>query len=128
MAAQILIVEDNATNLELVDYLLKCRGYATVSAIDGEQGLRSARERRPDLIVCDLQMPVMSGYEVIRELKRDAHLKHIPVVAVTASSMSGDARKALAAGFDGYIAKPLDPEGFVAQIEAFLPAELRAGD
>ena len=126
MAARILIIEDNATNLELVEYLLTRNGYQTLSAVNGEEGLRIACEQRPDLILCDLQMPVMNGYEVVRELKNDENLKQIPIVAVTASSMPGDAQKALDAGFNGYVSKPLEPEIFVQQIEGFLSDNVRA--
>ena len=74
----------------------------------------------PDLVLCDLQMPVMDGYVLIRQLKADRQLQSIPVIAVSASSMSGDSAKAIAAGFDGYISKPIEPETFVSQIEAFV--------
>ena len=125
MPARILIIEDNATNLELEQYLLGSAGYVTLSAADGEEGLRVARQERPDLVLCDLRMPVMNGYEVVQEFKADTQLRLTPIVAVTASSMSGDSKKALAAGFDGYIAKPIEPETFVQQVEDFLPRELR---
>lgn len=120
MKAKILIIEDNATNLELEEYLLTLSGYETLSAVNGEEGLCIAREQRPDLILCDLQMPVMNGYEVVHELKNDKNLRKIPIVAVTASSMPGDANRAMGAGFNGYISKPLEPETFVQQIEGFL--------
>lgn len=125
MSARILIVEDNATNLELEQYLLNSAGYATLSAMDGAEGLRMTRQELPDLVLCDLQMPVMNGYEVIKELKADTQLRRIPIIAVTASSMSGDSQKAMAAGFDGYIPKPIEPETFVRQVEDFLPPGLR---
>jgi CheY-like chemotaxis protein len=125
MLARILIIEDNATNLELQQYLLNSAGYVTLSAADGAEGMRVARQERPDLVLCDLRMPIMNGYEVVQEFKADTRLQQIPIVAVTASSMSGDSKKALAAGFDGYIAKPIEPETFVQQVEDFLPRELR---
>lgn len=126
MKVRILIIEDNAANLELERYLLNSAGYATLTAEDGAEGLAMMRQELPDLVLCDLQMPVMNGYEVIREFKADSLLRQIPIVAVTASSMSGDSKKAMAAGFDGYIPKPLEPETFVQQVEAFLPPDLRA--
>ena len=126
MAARILIIEDNKANLELVEYLLKASGYATLAAQDGEQGVRAARKEKPDLIICDLQMPVMDGYEVVRELKKDPLLRPIPVIAVTALSMPGDRNNVLAAGFDGYLSKPIEPETFVRTVEGFLPPGLRA--
>jgi len=126
MPARILIAEDNRASLELVEYLLGAMGYATLTAANGGEGLRLAREKVPDLIVCDLQMPVLNGYEVVRGLKADPLLRPIPVIAVTAYSMPGDREKALAAGFNGYFSKPIDPEAFVGEVEKFLPPELRA--
>ena len=125
MAARILLIEDNKTNLELTEYLLKASGYSTLAAGNGEEGIRAAQKEHPDLIICDLQMPVMNGYEVVRELKEDPLLRPIPIIALTALSMPGDRRNVLAAGFDGYMAKPIDPETFVRTIEGFMPPELR---
>ena len=119
MAARILLIEDNPPNLELMSYLLGAFGYQALSAVDGLEGLDMARQV-PDLIICDLQLPTMNGYEVARQLKADAALRAIPLVAVTAFAMVGDREKVLAAGFDGYITKPIDPETFVRQIEGFL--------
>ena len=126
MAARVLIIEDNKANLELVEYLLKASGYTTLTARDGEEGVAAARKEHPDLIICDLQMPIMDGYEVLRELKKDPLLRSIPVVAVTALSMPGDRNNVLTAGFDGYLSKPIDPETFVRTVEGFLPPGLRA--
>lgn len=126
MVARILVIEDNNANLELTEYLLKASGYATFAARDGEEGVRAARKEHPDLIICDLQMPVMDGYEVLRELKKDPLLRQIPVIAVTALSMPGDRSSVLALGFDDYVSKPIDPETFVGTVEAFLPPPLRA--
>jgi len=126
MAARILIIEDNKANLELVEYLFKASGYTTLAARDGEQGVGTARKEHPDLIICDLQMPIMDGYEVVRELKKDPLLRPIPVIAVTALSMPGDRNNVLAAGFDGYLSKPIEPETFVRTVEGFLPQGLRA--
>lgn len=123
--ARILIIEDNQFNHELIEYLLTQAGYSTLSAWDGLEGLDVARESMPDLILCDLQMPVMNGYEVVQRIKTEPPLNRIPIVAVTASSMSGDSEKAFSAGFDGYIAKPIEPRHFVEQIEAFLARHLR---
>ncbi len=125
MATRVLIIEDNPANHELVAYLLQCAGYATLSAWNGLEGLAVARQACPDIVLCDLQMPEMNGYDAVREFKADEGLRAIPIIAVTASSMSGDAVKALAAGFDGYLSKPIEPETFVQQVEAFLPCELR---
>lgn len=127
MIARILIIEDNQFNHELIEYLLTQAGYATLSAWDGLEGLEAARGSVPDLILCDLQMPVMTGYEVVQQIKAEPQTSRIPIVAVTASSMTGDSDKALSAGFDGYIAKPIEPRTFVQQIETFLPPALRLG-
>lgn len=123
---KILIIEDNEVNHELVKYLLVAARHSTLSAWDGEQGLHVAQETPPDLVLCDLQMPVMDGYAVVKQLKADHQLRSIPVIAVSASSMSGDSEKAIAAGFDGYISKPIEPETFVRQVEAFFLSTSRA--
>lgn len=125
--ADILIIEDNQFNHELIDYLLRTAGYQTRSAWDGEEGIAMILQHKPDLILCDLQMPVLNGYEVVARLKADTALSAIPIVAVTASSMLGDSDKVLAAGFDGYIPKPIEPRIFVSQIETYLPADARLG-
>jgi two-component system, cell cycle response regulator len=124
--ARILVIEDNPGNLELMTYLLNAFGHSTLTAGDGDQGIAAARRERPDLILCDIQLPGADGYAVARELKGDALLKHTPIVAVTALAMVGDREKGMAAGFDGYIFKPIDPQGFVAQVDSFLRAELHS--
>jgi CheY-like chemotaxis protein len=121
MPARILIIEDNAANLELVRYLLSHRGYTVLQAYDGLQGVAVALQEQPRLILCDLQMPGLDGYQVLRELrgKTDAI-----IVALTAFSMPNDRLNVLSAGFDGYMSKPIDPEKFVQEVEAYLtPAE-----
>ena len=125
MAARILIIEDNAANLELARYLLAFSGYTVLVARDGAQGVALARQERPDLVLCDLQMPVLDGFQVLASLRAEAGGAGLAVVAVTAFSMPTDRHKVLAAGFDGYMSKPIEPEAFVGQVEAFLPAELR---
>ena len=122
--ARILVVEDDAPSLELVVYLLNESGYTVVSATNGKTGVEAAQRERPDLIVCDINLPKLDGYGVIRRLKDDKALKDIPVVAVTALAMMGDRSKILSAGFDGYITKPIDPETFVREVTSFLPAAL----
>lgn len=120
MSARILVIEDNPANLELMTYLLKAFGYTTLTARDGEEGLEVASNESPDLIVCDVQLPKVNGYEVARQLKANPSLKLIPLIAVTAFAMVGDRDKVLAAGFDGYLAKPINPETFVGEVVAFL--------
>jgi two-component system cell cycle response regulator len=118
--AHILIIEDNAANLELMTYLLDAFGHTVRVAYDGAEGLAAIEADPPDVIVCDVQLPKLDGFEVARRLKGNPALSHIPLVAVTALAMVGDRDRILASGFDGYIAKPIEPEQFVHQVEAFL--------
>ncbi|HVR37446.1 MAG TPA: response regulator [Methylomirabilota bacterium] len=126
MPARILIIEDNPASLELMTYLLNAFGHVLFTARDGAEGLAVARREKPDLIVCDIQLPGMDGHEVAREIKAGAGSGAIPLVAVTALAMVGDRDRILAGGFDGYISKPIDPETFVTQVEAFLPNAQRS--
>lgn len=128
MAARILIVEDNPANLELVRYLLQHAGHTVISAVDGAEGLAVAQREQPDLVISDLQMPHMDGYELLTRLRAEPSLQGTPVIAVTAFSMSGDRNKVMLAGFDGYLPKPIVPETFVAQVESWLPEALRHVD
>lgn len=118
--ARILIIEDNPANIELMSFLLSAYGHAPLSAADGPRGVAAARSERPDLIACDVNLPGMDGFAVLAELKSDPALAGVPILAVTALAMTGDREKVLAAGFDGYISKPIEPESFVAELEAFL--------
>jgi two-component system, cell cycle response regulator len=113
-------IEDNAANLDLMIYILEAFGHTTHSAHDGEEGLEKAASLRPDLIICDIQLPKADGYEVVRRLKGDSALCAIPIIAVTALAMVGDRDRVLQAGFDGYLAKPIDPELFAGQIDPWL--------
>lgn len=126
MTARILVIEDDAFSRELVRYLLNRGGYTVLEAADGAAGVRLALSAHPDLVLCDLQMPVLNGYEVVRCLRANPAWHTVPVIAVTAFSMPGDRDTALAAGFDDYLTKPITPEIFVQQIAAFLPPALRA--
>lgn len=128
--ARILIIEDNPANIELMSFLLSAYGHAPLSAADGPRGVAAARSERPDLIACDVNLPGMDGFAVLAELKGEPALAGVPILAVTALAMTGDREKVLAAGFDGYISKPIEPESFVAELEAFLttapaPASVR---
>lgn len=125
MSARILIAEDHPASLELMSYLLRAHDYHVLTAADGDIALTLARSERPDLIICDLQMPGKSGYEVAETLKSDSRMKHIPLIAVTASSMIGDRENVLTAGFDGYFSKPIDATSFVGQLEQYLTPSLR---
>ncbi len=127
MATRILVIEDNAANIELMTYLLQAFGYATLTARDGKEGLEVAARERPDLIICDIQLPLVNGYDVAQRIKLDRALCDIPLLAVTAYAMVDERQKILAAGFDGYFPKPISPETFVQQVQAFLRPEQRAG-
>lgn len=120
MGCRILLIEDNPTNLELMTYLLRAFGHTTSSAADGEAGVRLALATPPDLILCDIALPKLDGFGVVERLKAESSMAAVPVIAVTASAMVGERDKILAAGFDGYISKPISPETFVAEVESFL--------
>ena len=124
--ARILVIEDNPANMQLMMYLLRAFGHHTFDATDGETGLIVAKKELPDLILCDLQMPGIDGYEVARRIRLEPQLTAMSLVAVTAYAMVGDREKVLAAGFNGYIPKPINPELFLGQVEAFLPLEKRS--
>jgi CheY-like chemotaxis protein len=124
--ARVVIIEDNAFNLELARYLLSAAGYPVLAATDGLEGVKLVRSERPDIVVCDLQMPALDGFGVIEQIRADPALRSIVVVAVSALSMPDDQRRALASGFDGYMSKPIEPETFIAQLENYLPEALRA--
>jgi len=120
MSARVLVIEDNASSLELMIYLLKSFGHMPFGASDGEEGIQVARSERPDLILCDVQLAAIDGHEVCRRLKSDPVLRSIPLVALTAYAMVGDREKMLAEGFDGYLSKPVDPEKIMNQLASFL--------
>jgi two-component system cell cycle response regulator len=120
VSARVLIIEDNPANLELMTYLLGAFGHTVLTAGDGNRGLETADREHPDVIICDVQLPDIDGFEVARRLKNHPRLRLIPLVAVTALAMVGDRDRVLAAGFDGYFAKPIDPETFVRQVDVFL--------
>lgn len=120
MSPTVLLIEDNEQNRYLVTFLLERRGFEVISAIDGPQGLELAGNRTPDLVLLDIQLPVMHGYDVARALRRLENLRDTPIVAVTSYAMVGDREKCLAAGCNGYIEKPINPETFIAEIERFV--------
>lgn len=120
MSKKILVVEDTEDNRQILRDLLGMAGYALVEAHDGAQGVAMAAEHRPDLILMDIQMPVMDGYEATRRIKADPALASIPVIAVTSYALSGDEAKTRAAGCDGYIAKPYSPRQMLAKVREIL--------
>ena len=118
--SKILIVEDNEMNRDILTRHLKRVGYDTISAMNGEEGVRLAGIKSPDLILMDLNLPVMDGWEATRRLKGAAETKRIPIIAVTAHAMTGDRDKIIRAGCDDYIAKPIDIEALMDKIENLL--------
>ena len=120
---RILIIEDKASSRELLRTVLEHQGYAVIEAADGDEGLLKARAEAPDLILLDLQMPIRTGYEVLTELRREPRFQSLPIIAVTASAMQGDREKALAAGFNGYLTKPLPLSNLRSEIQRLLPGE-----
>jgi two-component system cell cycle response regulator DivK len=121
MKRTILVIEDNEKNMYLVTFILEKSGYQVVQARDGQAGIALARQIKPDIILLDIQLPVMDGYEVALELTKNGELGHVPIVAVTSYAMLGDRERALEAGCVGYIEKPINPATFVAEIEQYLP-------
>lgn len=126
MPAHVLVIEDNVDNLELMVYLLRGFGHTTATLEDGASAREVVQAQRPDVIICDIQLPTVDGLQVVRDLKTDPSICEIPVLAVTAYAMVGDRDRLLAAGFDGYIPKPIEPERFVDQVQEFLPPQKRA--
>ncbi len=120
MKRKILVIEDNEQNLYLVTFILEKHGYAVVAARDGQEGIEIATAIKPDLILLDIQLPVMDGYTVARKLKTAPGLTQVPIIAVTSYAMAGDKEKAFEAGCTGYIEKPINPETFVAEVERFI--------
>jgi CheY-like chemotaxis protein len=116
MAARVLIVDDNATNLKLVTYLVAAQGYEVATAVDAESALAQIRAHPPDLILMDLQLPGIDGLALTRQIKSDPTMQRIAVIAVTAYAMKGDQEKALAAGCDDYVTKPIDTRALPAVI------------
>ncbi|MCD6138181.1 MAG: response regulator [Deltaproteobacteria bacterium] len=120
LSKKILIVDDNQDSRELVVKILKARGYQMIEAVDGEEALEKAASEKPDLILMDRSLPKIDGYEVTRRLKGREEFKDIPIVALTAHAMTGDREKALEAGCDGYISKPIDVRALPELIRSYL--------
>ena len=124
MNKTILVVEDQEDNRQILRDLLASSGFLMIEAHDGQQALAMARSQRPDLILMDIQLPVVDGYEATRSIKRDPELKHIPVIAVTSYALSGDEERAREAGCDAYVAKPYSTRHLLAKIGQFLEGPL----
>jgi two-component system cell cycle response regulator DivK len=121
MSRVVLLIEDNEQNRYLATFLLEQHGYKVVAAPDGPCGIEAAAQLRPDLILLDIQLPGMDGYAVARALRMVECLQATPIIAVTSYAMVGDREKCLAAGCNGYIEKPINPETFVTEISRFVP-------
>ena len=116
----VLLVEDNAQNRYLATYLLESGGYEVACVTTGPEALESVRHRRPDLLLTDINLPEMDGYELGRRLRADPQFRDLPMIAVTSFAMAGDRQKVLAIGFTGYLEKPINPETFLADIRRQL--------
>ncbi|OGP30049.1 MAG: hypothetical protein A2038_14395 [Deltaproteobacteria bacterium GWA2_57_13] len=117
---KILLVEDNPVNRRLAEFLLRSHGYQVLEAATAQEAFEIIKTNRPDLIVMDIQLPVIDGLEATKKLKEDSATRDIPVVAVTSYAMKGDREKALAAGCAGYITKPIDKATFVQEVASHL--------
>lgn len=127
MERKILIIEDNEQNLYLATFLLERNGYEIVPARSGPEGIALADRIRPDLILLDIQLPEMDGYAVARALRQNHALKDVPIVAVTSYAMVGDRERAMEAGCDAYIEKPINPDTFGDEVEKGLRARPSSG-
>ena len=121
MSKRILVIEDQEDNRRILRDLITSAGYEMIEAVTGEEGVTMAETHRPDLILMDIQLPGLDGYEATRRIKANFALRHIPIVAVTSYALSGDDIKALEAGCDAYIAKPFSPRILLAKIREYLP-------
>lgn len=117
----VLIVEDNEKNLKVIRDLMRLQGYRTLEARDGQAGLAMAQVQHPDLILMDVQLPLIDGYEVTRRLKTEEHTRHIPVIAVTSFAMKGEEERARTAGCDAYISKPINIHTLIDTVRQYLP-------
>ncbi len=126
--ARMLLIEDNENNSYLLSFILQKAGHTVVAAGDGLSGIAAAECQPPDLILLDMQLPGMSGYEVAAELRRRPTLAGVPIVAVTSNAMAGDRERVLSAGCDGYLEKPIDPDSFVETVISYLPEHKRQAE
>jgi two-component system, cell cycle response regulator DivK len=128
MKTKILYIEDNDQNFYLVNFIMTAKGFVVTRAHDGREGIDLATQDKPDLILLDIQLPVMDGYTTARELRKIPGLGITPIVALTSYAMAGDREKALEAGCTGYIEKPINPKTFIEQIRDYLPSGGSPGD
>jgi two-component system, cell cycle response regulator DivK len=120
MNRHILVVEDQEDNRQILRDLLGNAGYEVTEAENGEEAIAAVAQRRPDLILMDIQLPVMDGYEATRRIRTNPDLKFVPIIAVTSYALGGDESKALAAGCDSYVSKPYSPRELLAKVRAYL--------
>ena len=118
--ARVLYIEDNPDNMILVKRILEIEGYEVIGALTGREGLTKAMQNKPDIVITDINLPDIDGYEITHNLKTDKTTAHIPVVAMTANVMQKDRENVFGAGCDGYITKPIDVDELPEQIESFL--------
>ena len=118
--AKVLLVEDNEMNRDILSRRLSRRGYVVVFAMDGQQGVEMARSEKPDIILMDMSLPVMDGWDATRQIKSDAAIRSVPVIGLTAHAMAGDREKALEAGCDEYDTKPVELDRLIEKIERLL--------
>ena len=118
---RILVIEDEEDNRRIVRDLLTSVGYEIIEAVTGEEGVTAAETQRPDLILMDIQLPGLDGYEATRRIKANLALRHIPIIVVTSYALSGDDVKAFAAGCDAYVSKPFSPRALLAKVREYLP-------
>lgn len=126
MQLKVLIIEDNVQNMYMLSYLLRSRHYEVLQAYNGRDGITLASEKKPDVILLDIQLPEINGYQVAQELRRKPELDPVPIIAVTSHAMAGDREKALGAGANGYIEKPIDPDNFINRMESYFSNDLLA--
>jgi two-component system, cell cycle response regulator DivK len=123
MKQRILIIEDDNQSLYMLTFLLESNNYEVIQSNNGFDGIAMARDFKPGAIILDIQLPEMNGYEVTKVLRNDNELKNIPIIVVTSFAMIGDKNKAMEAGADGYIEKPIDPDTFISQLESFISTQ-----
>jgi len=121
MSKRILVIEDQEDNRRILHYLLRSAQYEVIEAVTGEEGVDLAERERPDLILMDIQLPGLDGYEATRRIKGNTALRHIPIIVVTSYALSGDDVKAFAAGCDAYVTKPFSPRQLLAKIREYVP-------
>jgi CheY-like chemotaxis protein len=120
MGKKILVIEDNDQNRYLFSFILEKNGYQVIAARDGLEGINKAKEEKPELILVDIRLPKLDGYEVTRQLRELPEFKSVPIIALTAYAIKGDREKTLEAGCDGYIPKPIIPEEFIKTVNSYL--------